>query len=111
MPMPLSTEELGVYIDSLIDDITCVVFMGGDVAPDEVNDLAAFIRKQHPALKIGWYSGDESITVFTEYANFDYLKFGSYNQKKGGLNSPKTNQRLYKVEGGILKDITNHFWK
>lgn len=108
---PLTEEELSIYIDSLIDEITCVVFKGGDYAPDVVNEFAAFIRSKYPDMKIGWYSADESITVFTEYQNFDYIKFGSYNQKRGGLNSPKTNQRMYRVEGAVLRDITKCFWK
>lgn len=106
---PLIPEELSVLIDSLIEEITCVTFMGGDIAPDEMNDFAAFVRTQYPELRIGWYSADESITVFTDYQNFDYIKLGSYNQRKGGLSSPKTNQRLYKVEGAALRDITHRF--
>lgn len=107
----LTEDDLCMFIDSLIDKITCVVFMGGDIAPDEVNGLAAIVRKQYPNLKIGWYSSDDSVTVFTEYQNFDYLKFGPYNQRRGGLVSPKTNQRLYKVEGAMLRDVTSSFWK
>lgn len=108
---PLTKEEFTVFIDSLIGDITCVTFMGGDIAPDEINDLATFVRIQYPDLRIGWYSSDESITVFTEYQNFDYIKLGPYNQRKGGLRPPKTNQRLYKVEGAMLRDITHLFQK
>ncbi len=107
---PLTPDELNVFIDSLWGDITCVVFMGGDIAPDEINELAAHIRTHYPDLKIGWYSGGETITVFTEYQNFDYLKFGPYIKKLGPLNSPKTNQRLYKVEGGVLRNITRLLW-
>ena len=107
---PLTPEELNVLLDSLLGDITCVCFMGGDIAPDEVNDLARHIRRHHPELKIGWYSGEDSITVFTEYQNFDYLKFGPYVKKLGGLNSPKTNQKMYQVVGPYLKDITHKFW-
>lgn len=107
----LTQEELSIYIDSLIDEVSCVLFMGGDCAPEEINDLAAFVRKKYPDMKIGWYSADETITIFTEYHNFDYIKLGPYNQKRGGLNSSKTNQRMYLVDGAILRDITNRFWK
>lgn len=108
---PLTKDELSLYIDSLIGEITCVVFLGGDCAPEEINDLAAYIREKYSDIKIGWYSADETITIFTEYRNFDYIKLGPYNQKRGGLNSPKTNQRLYMIEGALLIDITNLFWK
>lgn len=107
---PLTPEELNILVDSLLGDITCVCFMGGDMEPDAVNDLARHIRRNYPELKIGWYSGAETITVFTEYQNFDYLKFGPYIRKLGGLNSPKTNQRMYEVVGGCLRDITPRFW-
>ncbi len=106
----LTFETIAMLIDSTIDDISCVLFMGGDIAPDEVNELAGYIRDKYPGLKIGWYSGGEFITVFTEYKNFDYLKFGAYIKKLGGLNSKRTNQRLYKVEQGLLRNITPLFW-
>lgn len=108
----LTSEMLTILIDSLWGEFTCVCFMGGDIAPDEVNELAAYIRANYPQFKIAWYSGDETITVFTEYSNFDYMKFGAYINKLGGLVSHKTNQRLYKVVDGYkLKDITSLFWK
>ena len=107
---PLTTEALHRLISPLSEDITCVSFMGGDIAPYEVNELAAYVREAFPHLKIAWYSGDETITVFTEYKNFDYLKFGPYKKKLGGLDSPTTNQRLYRVEGATLRDITHKFW-
>lgn len=107
---PLSYENLNMLIDSTMQDITCVLFMGGDIAPDEINELAGCIRDNYPGLKIGWYSGGETITVFTEYKNFDYLKFGPFIKKLGPLTSSKTNQRLYKVERAGLRDITRIFW-
>lgn len=85
--------------------------MGGDIEPDEVNRLAKYVRQTYPHLKIGWYSGQEWFSIFAEYKNFDYLKLGPYIKKLGGLTSPKTNQRLYKVDGHILRNITNRFWK
>lgn len=107
---PLSYENLNMLIDSTLQDITCVLFMGGDIAPDEINELASHIRANYPELKIAWYSGGETITVFTEYKNFDYLKFGPFIQKLGPLTSTKTNQRLYRVEGGVLRNITRLLW-
>lgn len=98
-----------MLIDSTLQDITCIIFMGGDIAPDEINELASHVRTNYPDLKIGWYSGGETITVFTEYKNFDYLKFGPFIKKLGPLTSPTTNQRLYKVENGLLRNITRLF--
>lgn len=108
---PLTEDSLDDWVKSLSKKVTCVCFMGGDMEPDEVNKLAGYVRLVYPHLKIGWYSGQEWFSIFAEYKNFDYLKLGPYIKKLGGLNSPKTNQRLYKVDGYILRNITNRFWK
>ena len=48
---------------------------------------------------------------------FDYVKVGPYIEHFGPLNSPTTNQRLYKVTHDTsakpdyrLTDITSRFW-
>ena len=41
-----------------------------------------------------------------EINNFDYIKLGPYLAHLGGLRSPRTNQRLYRVELGAMHDIT-----
>lgn len=107
---PLTEEAVQKLIEKN-KGITCLCLMGGDVAPHEVNDLAGYVRKEYPNLKIGWYSGADSLTLFTQYKNFDFIKLGRYIKKLGGLNSPKTNQRLYKVDGNTLTNITSRFWK
>lgn len=48
----LTKEVVNMFLDSLGDDITCIIFMGGDIAPDEVNELAGHVRKYYPYLKI-----------------------------------------------------------
>lgn len=72
---PLTEEAIHQLIDRNAG-ITCVCFMGGDIAPDEINNLAGYVRNAYPHLKIGWYSGTDQITIYTEYKNFDYIKFG-----------------------------------
>lgn len=107
---PLTEEELHQLIDRNAG-ITCVCFMGGDIAPDEINSLAGYVRKEYPQLKIGWYSGTDQLTIHTEYCNFDFIKFGPYVKELGGLISQKTNQRLYSIKGGKFTNITSRFWK
>ena len=107
---PLTESSLSLLIEKNTG-VTCVCFMGGDMEADEVNRLAGHIRQTYPHLKIGWYSGQEWFSIFAEYKNFDYLKLGPYIKKLGGLASPKTNQRLYKVDGYILRNITSRFLK
>ena len=90
--------------------ISCVCFMGGDLCPDYIEQLALFIKFQswYP-LKVAWYSGRSSIPNDLDISLFDYIKVGPYIPKLGGLDSETTNQIMYKVEDGELIDITYRF--
>ena len=101
---PLDEELLDALINQYKGLITCVCFMGGDAAPEEVARLAAHIQ----GLKTAWYSGR---TLMPEKDVFDYVKLGPYIESLGGLKSPTTNQRLYKREDDTWVDITDSFWK
>ena len=92
--------------------ITCVCFMGGDQAPEEVAQWAEYIksiRNQESGIKTAWYSGRMNMPSVT--GPFDYVKLGGYVEALGGLKSPTTNQRLYKRVGDCWKDITATFWR
>lgn len=112
-------EDIGESLDrdslySLIENhkgITCVAFMGGDANPNDINNLAEFIRDKYPKLKIAWYSGRQELSKDINLECFDYIKLGPYMEEFGPLNSRSTNQRMYKVHNGELEDITNKFWK
>ena len=108
---PLDVELLDALIARYNGLITCVCFMGGDQAPEEVARLAAHIQ----GLKTAWYSGRNrdltDPTVLNDLKDFDYVKFGPYIEALGGLKSPTTNQRLYKRVGENWEDITFSFWK
>lgn len=102
----LSEDELTRLVEIYRGDITCVCIMGGDAAKNEVEDLAHYI-KNTLQLKVAWYSGryDKPVNI----NDFDYIKFGPYIEEKGGLKSPETNQRFYKVTNGNLIDCTERF--
>ena len=112
-------EDIGESLDrdslySLIENhkgITCVAFMGGDANPNDINNLAEFIRDKYPKLKIAWYSGRQELSNDINLEYFDYIKLGPYMEEFGPLNSRSTNQRMYKVHNGELEDITSKFWK
>ena len=90
--------------------VTLVCFMGGDAAPNEVERLSAFIRHTTgEKLKTGWYSGKTELPPDLNIGLFNYIKLGPYIEQLGGLNSDKTNQRLYKIQGVDLIDITRAF--
>ena len=91
-------------------NITCVCFMGGDGAPEEVAKLSQWVRNTYK-LKTGWYSGREKLEDDALALAFDYVKIGPYIPERGPLKDPNTNQRLYKVTNGAMEDITSRFWK
>ena len=101
---PWLWEDAGKLLDeSLVDElmgqygaaVTCFCFMGGDADPSELQRIAGYIRNQWPQLKIGWYSGRESLPEGFDDCVLDYLKLGPYIAELGGLKSLKTNQKFY----------------
>ena len=107
----LNKELLDGFIARYGSMITCVCFMGGDQAPEEVAQWAEYIKglSGEAGLKTAWYSGRTSFP--RNPRALDYLKLGPYIESLGGLKSPKTNQRLYKRVGDEWQDITSSFWK
>lgn len=98
------------------DHITCVCFMGGDWAVDEICEYCEIVHNNN--LKTCLYTGAEKMPVQL-LGQFDYYKVGPYIESLGGLKEPTTNQRMLKWESeeicGVLtygiKDITSKFWK
>lgn len=89
--------------------ITCVLFLGGDdeAQVTELKECLDICRQY--GLKTALYSGAD---VFPECLApyLDYIKFGHYDENKGGLTSPTTNQKFLKRLDGEWVDITSHFW-
>ena len=78
--------------------------------PKEVEELCITVKNNYPNIKTAWYTGLSEIPdINLDY--FDYIKIGAYIKDLGGLKSPKTNQRLYKIKDKKLEDITYKFWK
>ncbi|PIE87792.1 MAG: anaerobic ribonucleoside-triphosphate reductase activating protein [Bacteroidetes bacterium] len=105
---PLTEEVLAAMLERYGQQVTCVCFMGGDVAPSTVAHLAAFVRQQSQGrVKTGWYSGRDQLASQCDLSCFDFVKIGAYREHLGGLDVKTTNQRLYKVTEGVhLTDIT-----
>jgi anaerobic ribonucleoside-triphosphate reductase activating protein len=125
---------LATLLEKYGDAVTCVCFMGGDNSPKEVLHLAKFIRQytfplcapcekplrlcgkntfdttsQQPH-KTAWYSGDSKLYENAQHY-FDYIKLGQYIEELGGLKSPITNQRFYRIENEIMVDMTHKFYR
>lgn len=106
--LPLDKNSIDRLIATVNDHITCVAFMGGDADPKGIDELARHIKKQHPELKVAWYSGRTCLSAMIDKQHFDYLKIGPYLRHLGGLQSETTNQRLYRrTTGDKLIDITH----
>lgn len=109
---PLTPMVLDGFIRQYGHDITCICFMGGDAEPAYVNNLARYLHREHPSLKVAWYSGRTRISTGIVKADFDYIKVGPYIAHLGCLKERTTNQRIYKrVSGDDFADITSTFWK
>lgn len=96
--------------------ITCICFMGGDNNPYSVDCLAETVKYKYPNIKTAWYSGRQLLSKDIHLYNWDYIKLGPYDEEKGPLNNPNTNQKFYKVvrmSNGSRKmiDITHKFWR
>lgn len=106
--LPLK-DNLSALLNQYGKMITCVCFMGGDRNTGELMNYARFVKSL--GLKVAIYSGNNTYEAFIPYLSLiDYLKLGEYNNVKGGLNSPTTNQRFYRIENNQLIDITSRFW-
>ena len=110
--MPLDTDAIDAFIERYGTDITCLVFMGGDADPVGVNQLAQYIHETYPQFKVAWYSGRLRVSSAVNKSDFDYIKVGPYIRHLGGLKSPTTNQRLYRLrDDDSFEDITYRFWR
>lgn len=107
----LTFEELSSLIQKN-KGVSCVLFMGGDREPQYIKELAEKVHNTFN-LKVACYFG--SNTTFGIEDALNYIKIGPFIKALGPLDSPTTNQRLYKIihqeNNIVLKDITSMFWK
>ena len=88
--------------------ITCVCFMGGDQNREDLDEMLRCIKKMN--LKTAIYTGNDTPDLNLDL--LDYVKYGHYDKKLGGLSSRNTNQKmLRKSADGEWEDITYKFWK
>lgn len=99
-------------IDKLIKEnygIDCFIFMGEGKDTERLLEIAQYIKNKYD-IAVAVYSGRNNVEE-EYYDVFDYVKVGEYKKEFGPLNSPTTNQRLYRVTEGKKEDITHLFWK
>lgn len=108
----LDAEALAALLEKYGDAVSCVCFMGGDAEAAAVERSAVLVKRLSGGkLKTAWYSGMDALAPGIRTEHFDYIKIGSYIEALGGLASPTTNQRFYRVENGELHDRTSDFWR
>ena len=95
---------------------TCIAFMGGDNDIERLFELNREVKSKFPNIKTCWYSGlnytDVSLDNYKEMREFDYLKFGPYISKCGGLDNPNTNQVFFKIDkSGLMTRMNSVFQK
>lgn len=109
---PLTWDSLNALIH-IHRGVTCLLLMGGE---RDIPALAGLFRHARRYVKTAWYCGLDSLPDSCRgiLRHLDYIKLGHYDKALGGLDSPKTNQRLYLAEHAgekvSLRDITQKFW-
>ena len=99
------------------EGITCLLLLGGEHDIDTLINLFYYVSVTFPKIKTAWYCGLDIIPKDKEEIldYLDYVKIGHFDLNLGGLDSPDTNQKLYKInhnqEGNKLIDITYKFLK
>lgn len=107
-------EDLDQILSINKDFISCVCFMGGDQNLEELYSLCTKIKNTYH-LKTCIYSGLNEIVFFKDFIEnnvLDYLKIGRYEYLRGGLDSPNTNQRMYKIiDSNTMECLNDRFHK
>ena len=118
----LNISEILTHIDStLSEDINCILLMGGTtngITLETLKKLVEAIYRRF-GIPVAIYSGlPEEETRMSEMATWyglDFLKTGDYREDRGGLEDPKSNQKLYKkdfrhtLKDNVLKG--EFFWE
>lgn len=91
--------------------INCICFMGAGRDVPRLAELLKLLKKKHPFLETGLYTGADEFDESVFEGNLNYLKIGSYIEKLGPLDKETTNQRLYRLVDGKRSDITSLFWR
>lgn len=112
----LTASTLDWLLTKNFKECSTVVFRGGEKDPDEINQMAYYIRHEFPKYKIAWFSNDDYLDSYIKLPNFDYIKLGGLKVNLGDYHHECSNQKVYKVRrvrGGKYKlsDITEKFYE
>ena len=101
-------EELeGIAETQATKGANAIVLMGGTTNGISKRDLIELLRCLSSILPVCLYSGSDDAERdrdLAERGNATWLKTGSYKAELGGLTSPTTNQRFYRIDYRYAKD-------
>jgi len=107
---PLTYDSIAPVIEEYRPHIDAICFLGHgtEAQSEDFIYMVTSVRLNYKNLLIGLYSGfDKILDKFKDVV--DFYKVGRYIKEKGGLDSPGTNQRMYRRFGGNLVDVTHEF--
>ncbi|MCI1719855.1 MAG: anaerobic ribonucleoside-triphosphate reductase activating protein [Bacteroidales bacterium] len=109
---PEEVLRLANFLKSKYPKIKTGWYSGRSTLPDAANAVsshASAVSSRTSAVSLRTSTGSidsSSLSKSPFCKTFDYIKLGPYKEECGGLRSPKTNQRLFKISNGaatILK--------
>ena len=110
---PMSMQEV-VTIATKYRELGCnaIVLMGGTTNSIEKSDLRELLSHLKGIFGncVGLFSGQDAISDHAGFMrHLRWLKVGHYDETKGGLNRPLTNQRFYEIINNRAIDKTYLF--
>lgn len=84
--------------------VTVLLLLGGE---HDIDSIIELLKYAHNSILTAWYCGLDKVPENKKeiYLYLDWIKLGHYDSKLGGLDSPTTNQRLYRVIHGVIHNV------
>jgi len=103
----LTDELYNHYLETYKDKATCVLFMGGDWHLEEL--IEKLDKASELEYETALYTGSDLVDIPSELkSRLTYLKYGKWDNSKGGLDKQTTNQKLLNMKTG--DELNYLFW-
>lgn len=97
----MSVADMKSYAQRMINEgANAIVILGGTTNGLSLVDMKNIIDTLSDVAPVCLYSGTDDKDInewITDHTGVNWIKTGSYKEDLGGLQSPKTNQRFYRV--------------